>query len=278
MRFPEGELMPAIVSVGIATGKRVVTNTDLDNFLGRRIGVTDALMRRGRVGIQQRFWVEKGKATSDLCVEALQRAITAAGIEAFEISALLTASSSPDRPAVPLAAIVQEKLGLSQEIFASNNNDACAGFVLAFRRACADLTSPFKLGGYYAVVGAEVMSTVIGKDNGYSHPERKKESISVLVGDAAGAVIMKMVIPDKGVPTNMGFAFGADGAFADELGIEAGGSLLPTSLKTVEEEKHCLHMNGPVIFDQAVRRMTEVARRALTDSGVPLEEIDLVKM
>ncbi len=72
----------------------------------------------------------------------------------------------------------------------------------------------------------------------------------------------------------MGFGFGADGKYTDELGVEAGGSRLPTSLTTVQQERHFLHMNGKVIFDQAIARMSEATRRALDDAGVPIEAID----
>lgn len=273
MRFPEGEPTPAIISVGMATGSRCVPNQDIDIFLGRTLGLTDRLMRAGRVGIEQRFWVG-GQVTSDLCVSALQEAMEKAGIRPSDIKGLFVATSSPDMQGVSEAANVQYKAGLPNKLLASTNSDACPGFPHALHRAFAELTSPLGLSGYVAVIGAEVMSLVLGRDNGFSHPERSKEQIAVLVGDGAGAVIVKKVVPDKGAPTNFGFAAGVDGQYADELGVEAGGSRLPTSLKTVQEGRHLIHMNGRVIFEQAVKRMSEAATEALADAGIPVEEID----
>src|SRR3972149_7119071 len=94
MRFLEGECIPAIVSVGIATGGRIITNRGIDDFLERREGLTDAVMRRMGIGIEQRCWVEKGQTTSDLCVEALEKAMKGDRIKPEEISSLLIATSS----------------------------------------------------------------------------------------------------------------------------------------------------------------------------------------
>ncbi len=225
--------MPAIISVGMATGDRLVTNTDVDVCLGKKIGFTNRVMNG--VGIEQRFWVKEGQATSDLCVGALRQAIDSAGIVSADITSLLVATSSPDMQAVSTAAVIQKKLALSNRILASNNSDACPGFIFGLHRAFTGLTSPLGEKGYYGVIGGEVMSPVIGKDDEFSHEKRRRESIAILVGDAAGAVIAKMVTPDKEAPTNMGFAFGADGEYADELGVEAGGSKLPINLTVVQE-------------------------------------------
>lgn len=276
MRFNEGELMPAIVSLGLKTGSRLIANEDIGEFLDKKKGLVDIAIRRGGVGIKTRYWSKIGEeATSDLATGALQEAMETGGIQCSDVVGLYLATTSPDFQGASTAAIVQNNLGLPDTMVSSSNADACPGFVLALRRAYADLTSPLGEKGYYAVVGVEVMSPVLGRDNEFSDGESTKESIAILAGDGAGAAVINLVLPDKNAPRNMGFAFGADGRFINDLRIEAGGSRLPTGENTFKEGRHNLSMNGRVIFDQAVIRMTEVMKRALLDAEVPVEEIDV---
>lgn len=276
MRFSEGEPVPAIISSGIALGGKLVTNKDIDRFLGRKIGLTDKLMGRG-IGVTQRFWVEEGQAASDLGAAALREAIWNAGIRPADIEGLYVGSSSPDRLGGSTVADIQFRVGLRNRLEGGNYGNACSAFIFAFKGALSELTGPLiKFGpkGYCAVMGVEVMSPVVGRDNGFSHPKRRKDIISVLVGDGAGAVIIEKVIPDKGAPTNMSIITGQDGEYADELGVEAGGSRLPTSLQTVQQGRHFLQMDGDVVYEQAGRRMVESTRDALDDAGISINDID----
>jgi 3-oxoacyl-[acyl-carrier-protein] synthase-3 len=60
------------------------------------------------------------------------------------------------------------------------------------------------------------------------------------------------------------------------LEIPAGGSRLPASHATVDAKAHFLRMRGNELFKFAVRAMETVARQALTDAGVKLEQVKFV--
>lgn len=258
--------IPAMTAFGTALGSRLLTNADMDAYIqSKRPGTVARLMRE--VGIETRHWVKSGEeATSDLCAAALKEALERRGITPSQISALWVGTSSPDYLGVSTAAIVQDKLGLPTSILGSNNADACPGWIHAINRAMTNLTSPFGEGGIHAVIGAEVISQSLSPQKGV---------VSVLFGDAAGATLVENVVPDEGAPTNTGFAFGLDGSLAEELGITAGGSKYRPSHETLDRDEHGIHMNGPVIFEQAVLRMTEVTKQALDRAGLPIEEVDL---
>lgn len=261
----EGKV-PAVIGFGHAVPSRLMTNADLDLFLGKKSGFTDRVMKVSKAGIKVRYWVDVGReATSDLAVRSIQESLRNTGIDPQELSAIRLGSTSPDMQGVSTVAIVQNKLGLRNNIMGSNNADACPGWTYALYNAVTDLSSPYGRGGVQAAVGAEVISTNLSP----------KVPDSILFGDGAGAALVRMVTPDPGVPTNLGFSFGLDGRFADDLGVKAGGSMRPTSYETVRNDEHALRMNGRVIHEQAVLRMAQAAKEALDEAGVPIEEVDL---
>ncbi len=268
----EKKLVPAIISVGMALGGRRVTNNDMDEFLGRKKGLTERLMRG--VGIKDRYHVIKGQTSSDLGAAALQEAIINGKIDLSRIRSLFFAGSSQDMRGVSTAAIVQFKLGLSKWMTTINNSDACAGFLGALEIGINHLKIHPGDNDLSAVIGAEILSLSIGRDNEFSHEKRRKEPIAVLLGDGAGAVILENVIPDKGAPTKMGFASGSDGKHAKELGIEAGGCMYPLTEEALRQGRDRLAMDGKLVFDHAVKYMTEATRRALADAGMDIKDIN----
>lgn len=269
-RFREGKI-PAITGIGGTHGRNVVTNADLDEMLGRRKGFTDRAMRMTGTGIEQRYWIPMEnyvvkQTTSDMSVDAVIPAIEMAGIYKNDLRKIVVATSSPDFLGVSTAAMVQHKLGLSTNIQAYDLAAGCTGWAQALDEAFANLQSPAGRGGPQAVIGAEVISPVLSK---------KKLNTFMLFGDAAGATIVDLVKPDEGAPTNIAFVPGADGSLAEKLNVPAGGSKYPASQYTVDNDMHSMDMDGEIIKDNAIKRMVEVTKKALEQSGVPIEEVAL---
>lgn len=268
-RSIEGRI-PAITGVGKAVGRDTVTNELLDERLGRTKGLTSRVMRRNGIGIEQRYWIpmeghESKQTTSDLAAEALVEAIKMAGIDKRDLKKIVVATSSPDYLGVPAAAMVQHKLGLSTNIQAYDLAAACTGWVQGVNEAFVNLQSPLGRGSPQAVIGAEVISPVLSKN----------KQAFILFGDAAGATIVDLVKPDEGAPTNIGFAAGVDGSLAEKLNVPAGGSRYPASQYTVDHDMHSMDMEGEIIQENAIRRMAEVTKKALEQSGVPMEDVAL---
>lgn len=67
---------------------------------------------------------------------------------------------------------------------------------------------------------------------------------------------------------------GADGRGNELLYIPAGGSGLPASFETVSKGKHFIKMNGREVFKWAVRVLAEVTKKAVSEEGLVLEDID----
>ncbi len=263
MRFAEGAPIPAITGTGAGLPNRVVDNAEIALLLDRPPKVINKVIGE-TVGVKTRRWVIPGEqASSNLASIAAMEAMDMAGIMPSNVKTLIVGTSSPDHISVAVAAMMQEQLGLRDNIRSYDvGGNACVGFIQSLKASFDNLTSPLGDEGPQVVAGVEVLSKMIPND-----PTKG------IFGDGAGAVVTEMVIPDTGAPTNMGFAFGADGKYSQDLLIPAGGSKYFTTEETERTGMHLLHMDGKIIFDQAVPRMAQMAREALRKSGMPIEEV-----
>jgi len=261
---PEIERIPAITGLGQAVGQNVVDNAQIAEILGKDPRAIIRVMRP--VGVQTRNWVTKGTLTSDLCAEALSGAIEMAGIDKSELTTIIVATSSPDYIGVPVAPIVQDKLEIpGDSLRAYDVAAACPGWVHALYNSFVEMTAFPDQDGAQAVMGAEIMSPMLSKNQPLMYP---------LFGDAAGAVIVKRVEPDEGAPTAWKFKFGSEGSFAKSLYMPGGGSFAPASQRSIDEDLHTLRMDGAIVKEHAIAQMSRLAGEVLEELGIPIEEVD----
>lgn len=273
--------VPAIIGVGYAQGEVTITNQEI----GRRMWGEDANPKKiGRfmspVGIDSRRWVkppeniegrtldeiaEMRTATSDLGLGALRMALQMANRGGDELRFLAIGTSTPDYAATPVGPIIQRKLGLSSDLHTYDVSAACPAWLHALQATYLNrLAGDDGDGGLQAAIGAEVISPMLIPSKYLLYP---------LFGDAAGAVVIDMVIPDNGAPSKWAFSFGTDGTHPEKLGIRAGGSLYPASQKTIEQDLHTINMDGPYIKQRAVECMVEASKAALDKGGYASEDV-----
>jgi 3-oxoacyl-[acyl-carrier-protein] synthase-3 len=92
-----------------------------------------------RSGIEARHFAAPGELSSDLAVQAAQRALEMAGKTALDVDLVIVASSTPDfHGSFPsTACIVQQKLGMANGSAAFDVQAVCSGFVYAVSTADA---------------------------------------------------------------------------------------------------------------------------------------------
>ncbi len=251
-----------IISTGFHVPANVVTNEELTEWWD----TSDEWIRE-RTGIEQRYWVDKGKeAGSDLAAEASRQALERADMDASEIDCIVYATLSPDYYFPGGGVFLQRKLGLAG-IPAIDIRNQCTGFVYGLSVADAWIRT-----GQYSrilLVGAEVHST--GIDYG---PEGR--DLGVLFGDGAGAAILGPTEDDgRGVLSTHLFA---DGKGAEKLwlGAEGGADYPRLSKEDVETGRIYPTMEGREVFKNAVVRMPESVMVALEANGLGAEDVDLV--
>lgn len=254
-----------ISGVGSYLPPRVVTNDELTNYMD----TSDEWIVE-RTGIHTRHWVDPETATSDLALEAAQRALDAAGIGGEDLDMILLATLSPDHEFPGTACFLQAKMDLPG-IPAVDVRQQCSGFIYA--AAIADQFIRTGTCRRILVAGAEIHSkgldvSTAGRD------------VSVLFGDGAGAAVIEAVEISDGdsQPHIYSTHLHADGSFAEDLWLPAPGMAYPDGYIThdhLQRGDHFPKMNGRAVFVNAVRRMSETIQDALEANGVKLDEVDM---
>jgi 3-oxoacyl-[acyl-carrier-protein] synthase-3 len=225
-----------ITGHGIAVPDKVVTNDDLSLTLD----TNDAWIRE-RTGIRER---RIGGTTSQLAIDAGLAALEKAGRRPDEIDAVILATTTPDQIVPGTSATVQDGIGITGGAF--DVNAACSGFVYALT-----------VGHGLLAIGAERL-LVIGSETLSKITDWDDRSVSILVGDGAGAVVLEAV---DGPGQLLSYKLGADGSLRHLLKCDHGGYL---------------YMNGKEIFRKAVAVVVESAQAAIAEAGLTPDQIDLV--
>ncbi|GAA1949128.1 ketoacyl-ACP synthase III [Catenulispora subtropica] len=224
--------------------------------LAARLDTSDAWIR-DRLGIAARH-VAAGVSTVDLATEAGGRALEMAGYGALD--AVVLATSTPDRLCPASAPEVAARLGYTG-IAAFDVNAVCAGFVHALATGNALIRG--HMADRVLVIGADVFTTLVDPD------DRLTASI---FGDGAGAVVLRAGSPDEAGALRS-FDLGSDGTQVATVEVPGGGARDRLGLPVANRRPY-LVMDGPAVFQRAVREMTGSSRRVLARAGWGAAAVD----
>jgi 3-oxoacyl-[acyl-carrier-protein] synthase-3 len=173
---------------------------------------------------------------------------------------IICATATPDHIFPATANLIQDALGASKA-GAFDLSAGCAGFMVAL-----DVGTQLIRSGAHdvvLVVGSETFSRILNW---------KDRSTCVLFGDGAGAVLLRARKEQGGVMSTLSRS---DGSGGDLLIVPAGGSKLPASQRTIDDNLHTVQMNGREVFRFATRVMDRSAREVTANAGLKLEDVDL---
>ncbi len=252
--------MPSTVILGTGSyaPERVLSNAELSKM----VNTSDEWIRT-RSGIRERRIAAPGEATSDMAVQAANRALHDAGLKADEIDLVVVATVTPDMLMPSCACLVQHKLGVPTSAACFDLNAACSGFVYALDTVCAMVAS-----GRYKkalLIGVEKLSAVV---------DWQDRTTCVLFGDGAGAAVVGLS-PEEGKGL-IGTRLGSFGEGAELLYIPRGGTSAPSTPESIAARDHCIRMKGKEVFKLAVRAMDEAARDILEQYHFRADQISLV--
>ncbi len=238
-----------IIASGAYLPQKVLLNEDLSKF----VDTSDEWIF-SRTGIKKRHIVADNQATSDLAVNALQDALITSGIQANSLDGIIVATTTPDIIFPSTAALVQNKLNLTNGAFAFDINAVCTGFVYAL--SVADSLLKNGTCKRVAVIGAETMSRIL---------DWKDRTTCVLFGDGAGAFILELDSSNSksGIIAS---ELHADGSYESVLKVGCGISTGDLSAK--------LYMNGREVYKHAVEKMATVAQSLVNQSGLTMADVD----
>ncbi|MGL9725311.1 MAG: beta-ketoacyl-ACP synthase III [Wolbachia sp.] len=236
-----------ILSAGSYLPKKTLSNNEIASI----VDTSDEWIRQ-RTGIVQRHIADEGELTSDLAVNAARNAIKKAKISVEEIGLIIVATTTSDKTFPSCATIVQNKLKC-KNAFAFDVQAACSGFIYAVTVADSLIQSNDRI-RYVLVIGAEIMSRIVNWED---------RSTCVLVGDGAGAVVMKSEMGKKSGIVSI--SLHSDGN-VDVLYTSGGVS------STGNSGKIC--MNGREVFKYAVDKLTASVEKALRCNNFKITDID----
>lgn len=245
---PLGPAHTRIYSYGAARGENAVPNDDL-------IGPIDSSDEwiRQRTGIVTRVRAAKDTTAIDLAADAAREAVERSGVAASDIDAVIVATVSNPKQTPSVSAIVADRIGATPAA-AYDLNAACAGF--AYGVAQADALIRAGAAHYAVVVGTEKLSDIV---------DPADRSISFLLGDGAGAV----VIGPSDTPGIGPTVWGSDGSKAEAVGMNH----TLTDFRDGTAPWPTLRQEGPTVFRWAVWEMVKVAREAMAAAGVEASDL-----
>lgn len=220
-------------------------------------------------GISQRHIAPEGMCASDLCVGAADELIAKLEIERNEIEALVFVSQTPDYRQPATSIVLQERLGLSKQLFTLDINQACSGYIWGLFTA-------------YTLCNAGMNNVLLlVGDTPSKITSPYDSSTSLMFGDGGTATWVK-----KGVQFGESyFSLNTDGSAFRTVYIPGGGFRRMSSpesfvyypdeegnRKTAEQ----IHMDGMEVFSYSVSALVKDVKKILQFSEKDMEAIDTV--
>ena len=250
------DINAGIIGVGMYAPEKVLTNAELARMLNTTEEWIEAMS-----GIKERHIAAPSQATSDLGTIAAQRALARAGVSPDEVDLIIVSTSTPDMQFPSTACIIQERLGI-KNVPAFDLTAVCSGFVYALTVGAQFIANEFYR--TVLVIGTEAVSRVINWSD---------KDTCMLIGDGAGAVVLRQVPSGYGV---LSAKLGADGSGASFMMVPAGGSRKPATAEVIEQKMNKIQMNGSEVFKFAMKKLPEVTEQALELANLHTEDLKLI--
>jgi 3-oxoacyl-[acyl-carrier-protein] synthase-3 len=249
------KITAAITAVGAYVPDYILSNKILETMVE-----TNDEWITSRTGIKERRILKGEKlGTSFLCIKAAEDLIKKSGVNPAEIDLVLVATTTPDMPVAATSVYVATQIG-AVNAFAYDIQAACSGFLYGMSSASAYIES----GRYKKVllIGADKMSSII---------DYTDRATCIIFGDGAGAVLFE--------PNHEGLGFQdeflkSDGIGREYLKIDAGGSILPASKETVENQQHYVFQDGKTVFKYAVTGMADVSAKIMERNNLTKDSVN----
>ncbi|MBB5142390.1 beta-ketoacyl-ACP synthase III [Desulfovibrio intestinalis] len=235
----------------------VLTNQDLTKVVD-----TNEEWIVTRTGIKQRHKLADDENASDLGLKASRKALAEAGIEASELTHVITATCTPDVLSPSVACIIAGQLGTGP-VMAFDFGAACSGFIYGLS-LCRSLLAHQPDAKILFVCTEALTRRVNWSDR----------STCVLFGDAATACIV------TGSPGNVlagleDVVCQSDGTQRDLIVVGGGTSSRYAKGDPIGDD-FFITMQGRETYKHAVRNMVHICEEVLTRNGLSTKDVNLL--
>jgi 3-oxoacyl-[acyl-carrier-protein] synthase III len=224
-----------------------------------------------KTGISNRYVASKDQTATDLAVEAGKKLLEKKPYLKDTIDYLILCTQSSDYYLPSSSCLIQERLGLPQNIGAIDVNQGCSGFV-------------YSLGLAKGLIETNQASNILifTADTYSKYINDKDKSVKTLFGDAAVCTLIMGGADEKSISNPV---YGTNGKGAQHLIVPDGGSRNIISNKSYYEKKDesnnirngtNLFMNGKEIFTFTLSTIPSVFNKILEKEKLILDDIDIV--
>ena len=249
------KITAAITAVGGYVPDFVLSNKVLETMVD-----TNDEWITSRTGIKERRILKgEGLGTSYLAIKAAEDLLKKGKINPLDIDLVIVASATPDVLVAATAVYVATEIGATNA-FAYDLQAACSGFLFGMSTAAAYIEA----GRYKKVllIGADKMSSII---------DYTDRATCIIFGDGAGAVLFEPNFEGLGMQDEY---MRSDGIGREFLKIDAGGSILPASIETLENKQHTVIQDGKTVFKWAVTNMADVSELIMKRNDLTNDDVD----
>lgn len=226
-----------IIATGACAPSKVVTNDDLAKI----VETSDEWISQ-RTGMKERHYVEEGETNTYLAEQAAKQAIERAGIAKEEIGVVIVSTVSGDYFSPSTACLIQDRLGLSNDIIAFDLSAGCSGLVFGIETLKALMES--RKCKYGLVIGSEVLSKKM---------DMTDRGTCVLFGDGAAAVVVEL----------------SDSLYESVIGVDGDEEMI-----NVKSPDGFIRMDGQGTYKFAVATVPKVIEQVVEKAGLTYDEID----
>ncbi|MDP2892622.1 MAG: beta-ketoacyl-ACP synthase III [Bacillota bacterium] len=242
----------SVIGTGSALPKTVVKNDDFKQWVD-----TDDEWIYSHTGIKERR-IAKDETLISLAADAAKKALADAGVSGEEIDLIIAATFTPDCFTPTLACMLQNEVGATCPAF--DLNAACSGFIYAL-----------DVGYRYIKSGAAKKVLIVAADMLSRVTNFSDRGTCVLFGDGAGAAVLSA----QGEGNIIYSKTEAESDTKFSLRIPGLYSRFPLN-ESLPKEESVVSMDGNEIYMNAVRTMTRDIKKALSESGLTISDIDYI--
>ncbi|RZB16696.1 ketoacyl-ACP synthase III [Streptomyces sp. F001] len=253
--MPKWELAPVSPrSVALALPDRVVTNAELCETLD-----TTPEWIEKKTGIRERRFLEPHETVLDLAVEAAEKALAAADVQAREIDVVLVACTTPDWIMPSLGVSLAERMGIDTPRILDLTQHACASAAYGIYTAASLLQEP----------DLET-ALVVCAERGSGITDPTDRITRIFFGDAAGAVVLRKAPGGDGL-----LSYDLGNVYSDAVRVATAWRLdqeVPSSTTETPRTPY-IFMDGNVVLREAMTRVPKSLSEALSTAGVTVDEV-----
>jgi 3-oxoacyl-[acyl-carrier-protein] synthase-3 len=247
-------LNAAITAVEGYVPEDKMTNFDLEKL----VDTSDEWIRTRTGIIERRILKGEGKGTSDMVVPAIQKLLDKRGISALDIELIICATVTPDFVFPATANIISDKVG-AKNAWGFDVGAACSGFLYAL-----------ETGRRFIESGAHKKVLIVGADKMSSIVNYEDRNTCIIFGDGAGVVLLEPTEEQVGI---LDSELKTDGSGIEFLHQKAGGSVMPASHETVDQNLHSVYQEGRTVFKFAVTNMADVSYEVMERNNLVGDDI-----